>query len=156
MIDSVLNGRPGTSMAGWHTRLSPQQAASVVDYVRNTFMRSAGAPAAVGSVQAARPRGNFAAGRLLYESNCTPCHGAAGDGAGPRAYFIFPKPRDFTSPAARLALDPARLFAAVRDGVAGREMPAWGKVLTDQQTADVSAYVYRAFVKPERATAKRP
>ena len=31
-------------------------------------------------------------------------------------------------------------------GVQGREMPAWGTVLTDQQIADVSQYVYDTFV----------
>lgn len=162
MIDSVLNGLPGTAMAGWRTRLSHEQAASVVDYVRNTFMHGASAPVANirphaggAPANASRPRGNFAAGKKLYDANCTPCHGVDGDGKGPRAYFIFPKPRDFTSEQVRLALDPAHLFVAVRDGVAGREMPAWGKVLNDQQIADVGAYVYGAFIKPDGAAGKR-
>lgn len=162
MIDSVVNGRPGTAMAGWRTRLSRTQAASVVDYVRNTFMNGASGPVAnlrppdrAPGASPSRPRGHFAAGKALYEANCTPCHGAEGDGKGPRAYFIFPKPRDFTSEAARIALDPARLFVAVRDGVAGREMPAWGKVLDDQQIADVGTYVYGRFIRPEGATGKR-
>jgi mono/diheme cytochrome c family protein len=162
MIDSVLNGRAGTAMAGWRTRLSRQQAEAVVDYVRNTFMSGTAAAAANAPPRnsdarpnAGRPRGNFAAGKKLYAANCTPCHGIDGDGKGPRAYFIFPKPRDFTAESARLALDPARLFVAVRDGVTGREMPAWGKVLSDQQIADVGAYVHRAFVNPDGVAADR-
>ena len=162
MIDSVLNGRPGTAMAGWRTRLAREQVESVVDYVRNTFMHGASTavanthpPAGATPASASRPRGNFAAGKQLYDANCTPCHGVGGDGAGPRAYFIFPKPRDFTSEAARLTLDPARLFVAVRDGVPGREMPAWGKVLSDQQIADVGTYVYRTFVKADGAASVR-
>lgn len=159
MIESVLNGRPGTAMAGWRTRLSHAQAASVVDYVRSTFMSGGTAPATTGHVPSSaptnKPRGNFAAGKKLYDANCTPCHGAGGDGNGPRAYFISPRPRDFTSEAARLALDPARLFVAVRDGVAGREMPAWGKVLDEQQIADVGAYVYDSFIKPQSARGQR-
>ena len=163
MVDSVLNGRPGTAMVGWKSRLSPEQAAAIVDYIRSSFMREGTAPAhasqaapgphaqARDTTAAARetlPRGNAGRGRLLYMANCSTCHGAEGKGNGPRAYFIYPRPRDFTSAAAREKLNEATLFHAVRDGVQGKEMPAWGKVLNNQQIADVSAFVSRTFLQP--------
>lgn len=38
-----------------------------------------------------------AAGQALYAANCTACHGKAGDGKGPAAIALKPKPADFTS-----------------------------------------------------------
>ena len=47
------------------------------------------------------------------------------------------------------------LFAAVGNGRNGTEMPAWNKVLNDQQIADVSEYVFQSFIldtaQPQRA-----
>jgi len=37
-----------------------------------------------------------AAGRTLYLHECSACHGERGDGAGPAAQFLEPRPRDFT------------------------------------------------------------
>lgn len=163
MLVSVLEGRPGTAMAGWKTRLSREQAEAIVDYVRTSLMHAPAAATRPGYAKATpnsiqNARGEFARGRALFDANCAICHGADGDGKGPRAYFIFPKPRDFTSEAARLALSRTALLNAVRNGVQGREMPAWGKVLTEQQLADVSEYVYLAFVRPrgDRRATRQP
>lgn len=168
MIDSVLNGRPGTAMVGWKTRLSAQQAAAIVDYIRGNFMRQASAapahgsarresaPVAATAVQAVAtlriPRGNAQRGVALYMANCSTCHGVEGKGNGPRAYFIFPRPRDFTSAEARAKLDSTTLFNAVKEGVPGKEMPAWGRVFSHQQIADVSAFVTRSFLHPATRT----
>jgi mono/diheme cytochrome c family protein len=93
-------------------------------------------------------RGDAAAGRRFYEANCATCHGVQGDGQGPRAYFINPKPRVFTSEAARAALSRPALFAATSAGRRGTEMPAWEKVLSPQEIADVAEYVFVAFIQP--------
>jgi mono/diheme cytochrome c family protein len=79
-------------------------------------------------------------------ANCAACHGARGDGAGPRAYFINPRPRNFVEEASRARFDRPALYAAVSDGRVGTEMPAWSKVATAQQRADVSEYVFQTFV----------
>lgn len=164
MIDSVLNGRPGTAMVGWKTRLSSEQAAAVVDYIRANFMHGSDGitpPARADSTPAAAPRaerpiniprGSVKRGMALYMANCSTCHGVEGKGNGPRAYFIFPRPRDFTSAEARAKLDSTTLFHAVKDGVLGKEMPAWGKVWNHQQIADVSAFVMRSFLQTSTRT----
>lgn len=166
MIASVTYGRPGTAMAAFGSQLSADDVGVVVDYIRKMFMKvadegtavaqargdamgggNAGAPAV--EVAAQYPdglQGDPATGEAYYLQNCTACHGAAGDGNGPRAYFIFPKPRNFIHPSARGTFDRGRLFRAIKEGVAGREMPAWGKVLSDQQIADVAEYVFEAFI----------
>ncbi len=164
MIAAVSFGRPGTPMPGFSTQLKPRQIEAVVDYVRATFMsdgRTQGDPTtdarhiAFGSYHSAPMplglTGDPARGNAFYLSNCVECHGAAGDGAGPRAYFIFPRPRNFLDSATRQTLNRPRLFEGIKQGVVGKEMPAWEKVLDDQAIADISEYVYQAFIRPSDA-----
>lgn len=165
MIAAVTHGRPGTAMAAFGSRLGASDIEAVVDYIRAAFMRPGARPgiahtAAMDDKQAsgidmtaALPglSGDPQIGKALYLQNCTACHGADGDGKGPRAYFIFPKPRNFRHPAARATFNRLALFAAIKQGVVGREMPAWGKVLDDQQIADISEFVFQTFIqKPEK------
>lgn len=37
-------------------------------------------------------------GKTLFEQNCTPCHGPTGEGNGPAAVTLNPRPRNFTQP----------------------------------------------------------
>jgi len=94
--------------------------------------------------------GNPDAGRALYLANCVPCHGVKGDGQGPRAYFILPRPRDFRHPSSRASFNRPRLFASISQGKTGSEMPAWEKVLTPQQIADIGEHVLREYIRPDR------
>src|SRR5215467_9169413 len=41
--------------------------------------------------------GDATAGKAVYERKCLLCHGEKGDGKGPAAELLDPKPRDFTS-----------------------------------------------------------
>ena len=168
MIASVTAGRPGTPMPGFGTQLSIEQIMAVVDYVRSEFMamKDAGSSQGpllpgntdygpIGSVEPPREQppaeqqGDAAQGALLYAQNCVDCHGANGGGDGPRAYFIFPKPRNFNDPTTRDYLTRENLYNGIKFGVVGKEMPAWGKVLSDGQIADLTEYVYRQFISIE-------
>lgn len=105
-----------------------------------------------GDMTAPFPRGlvgDAAKGKVFYENNCAECHGLKGDGEGPRAYFINPKPKNFTSPKARVEFNRPHLHSAIAVGVKGREMAAWSKVIDDQQIADVAEYVFMAFIQPD-------
>ncbi len=93
-------------------------------------------------------QGNVAAGRKFYDANCATCHGVKGDGQGPRAYFINPKPRVFTSAESRALFNRPAIYAGVSAGKRGTEMPAWDKVLSPQEMADVSEYTFRSFIQP--------
>jgi len=153
MINSVAYGRPGTPMPGFATQLDSAQIELVVDYIRQTFMQAKPEIPAAGAYHD-QPlpgglRGVVDRGRANYIANCVACHGINGDGAGPRAYFIFPRPRNFNESATRQVLNRPALFRGIRDGVAGREMPAWGKVLGDQDIADIAEYVYQEFIRGE-------
>ena len=90
--------------------------------------------------------GDPARGGTLFAESCVACHGPRGDGRGPRAYFIYPRPLSFVARENRPRLNRPDLFNSIKHGVRGREMPAWGKVLTDQEVADVAEYVFAAFV----------
>jgi mono/diheme cytochrome c family protein len=152
MIVSVANGRPGTPMPGFASQLSREQIEGIVDYVRARFMSGAGdATTALDGNYHDRPfpndlTGQFERGSALYYANCAECHGTAGDGNGRRAYFIFPKPRNFLDPATQQIFNRPRLYSGVADGVIGKEMPAWSKVFSDQDIADVAEFVYREFI----------
>lgn len=171
MIASVTVGRPGTPMPGFGTQLSIPEITAVVDWVRAEFMTSeeqvSTSPRGTrlpgnteyGPIGQAQPRdavpgdyaGDPARGAVLYAQNCVDCHGANGSGDGPRAYFIFPKPRNFRDPTTREYLDQRNLYNGIKFGVVGKEMPAWGKVLSDTQIADLTEYVYHQFIAPDSA-----
>lgn len=93
-------------------------------------------------------QGNAVRGKELYINNCATCHGEGGDGRGPRAYFINPKPRNFLHTASRASLNRPALQRIISKGKLRTEMPAWEKVLNAQQIADVGEYVFTAFIQP--------
>jgi mono/diheme cytochrome c family protein len=100
-------------------------------------------------------KGNFAKGADFFIHNCATCHGAKGDGNGPRAYFITPPPRNFLLDASRKRLNRPVIFEAVTNGRLGTNMPAWGKVLNNQEIADVAEFVFQNFIQPSQL-AKTP
>jgi DMSO reductase family type II enzyme heme b subunit len=86
------------------------------------------------------------AGKAVYERKCMLCHGDKGDGKGPAAELLLPKPRDFTrglfkirSTANKTPTD-QDLFRIVSDGMPGTSMPAW-EVLPERDRRNVVAYV---------------
>lgn len=167
MLVSVTNGRPNTAMAGFAGRLRADEIQAVVDYVRAALM----VPVTDG-VSGTRARGdrsnqlahtdsqqvpfangltgNISRGEKMYMATCATCHGAKGDGKGPRAYFIRPKPRNFIDPAFRASFNRPALYSAVANGRLGTEMPAWSKVLNEQEMVDVSEFVFRRFIRPAK------
>lgn len=167
MIDSVTNGRPNTAMAGFAERLPAADIQAIVDYVRAALMvptthgvsgtrahggrgNDAGDKTAQAQPFTNGLSGNVQRGEKMYMATCATCHGAKGDGKGPRAYFIRPKPRNFIDPAFRAGYNRPALYAAVANGRLGTEMPAWSKVLTDQEMTDVSEFVFVRFIRPSR------
>lgn len=100
-------------------------------------------------------KGDLEKGKAFYMDNCAECHGKAGDGQGPRAYFIRPVPRNFLDERSRATLNRPTIYAATYFGRQGTEMPAWSKVLSDQEIANVSEFVFQAFIESgQKAAAK--
>src|SRR3569623_397168 len=160
MITSVTYGRPGTAMMSFRKRLSAEEIETVVDYIRTNFFMKGPAPAAPHpeSVQAdmslpfpGNLKGDVGKGKEFFEHNCFTCHGLEGNGQGPRAKFITPRPRNFLAMVSRLRLNRPAVFNAVHEGLRGTVLPAWGRVLSDQEIANVAEYVFTAFVHPAAA-----
>lgn len=164
MVKSVSYGRPETAMTGWKNRLSDQQIEVVVDYVINSFMAGSNTEKQQQTAVSATAEntradmvlplpdalvGDYQRGAALYMVNCATCHGETGDGRGPRAYFINPKPRNFLHTSSRATFNLPALYTAVAKGKLRSEMPAWEKVLEPQQIADVSQFVFQQFILPQ-------
>lgn len=75
-----------------------------------------------------------ARGVEVFAANCASCHGAAGDGSG------FPGAANFTDVGFMRQRKPAEFFEAIRDGVEGTAMPAWGATLSEMEIWDVLYY----------------
>ena len=117
------------------------------------------APARV--TRAAAPAPQADGGQAIYETRCAVCHGSEGDGTGPGAEFLDPRPRDFrrgwykirTTASGQLATD-ADLFKVIANGMPGTTMPAWGDVLSEDEIGDVAAYIKTFSRRYEREEPK--
>lgn len=96
-------------------------------------------------VPAGSPKVQLAAGKQVYERYCAGCHGVKGDGKGPAAIFLDPKPRDFTSGKFKFASVPSGklprdedLHRTIVNGLAGTSMPAWPLIPEYQRQALVA------------------
>ncbi len=83
-------------------------------------------------------------GKQVYLRRCVGCHGEKGDGKGPSARFLNPKPRDFTSgifkfrstvgDANSLPSD-EDLFITISHGLWGTAMPPWYDISAQERLA---------------------
>lgn len=83
----------------------------------------------------------LAEGKEIYEANCAGCHGVAGDGAGPAAAALTPKPRNFVAWELKYGSDDASITKTLENGVAGTAMPPWKATLNNDQMKAVIAYI---------------
>lgn len=76
-------------------------------------------------------------GKQIYLTNCIGCHGINGDGNGPAAEFMEPKPFNFTNPQVQQQHSEGQYYHFLLLGLPGSAMPAWGDYLTVQDIWDV-------------------
>jgi mono/diheme cytochrome c family protein len=85
--------------------------------------------------QVAALTGTASAGQALYASTCASCHGANGKGTGSGVDLFEP-----------LKNDPAtEIIETILNGKTGTAMSAYKTVLTNQQVADLYAYMKATF-----------
>ena len=91
--------------------------------------------------------GSLSAGRAVYDQHCAACHGATGDGNGPAAVWLYPKPRNFSAGQFKIKSTPGQalptdedLLQSVARGLPGSSMPSFS-YLTEQEQRDVVQYV---------------
>ncbi|MBL8793667.1 MAG: cytochrome c [Planctomycetia bacterium] len=101
----------------------------------------------------------LATGSLLYRQHCLHCHGLAGDGRGPTAFWINPHPRDYrpglykfisiSDPQGReMRASKEDLARTVRRGLDGTAMPAFS-TLSDEELSAITAYVIHLSIRGE-------
>lgn len=97
-------------------------------------------------------------GREAFLNRCSGCHGVNGDGNGPAAPMLSPRPRNLVSGAFKLRSTPGGVLPTVSDllrtldqGIPGSAMPSF-KELPDQEKLALVAYV-RAL-RPEFASTR--
>jgi high-affinity iron transporter len=86
------------------------------------------------------------AGKIVYETNCKVCHGAAGQGDGPLAPQLNPKPAvlanpEITGDASTVAYDNFKIISV---GIGGTPMMGWAETLSEAEIWNVTYYI-RSF-----------
>ncbi len=86
-------------------------------------------------------------GYSLYRRHCLHCHGVSGDGAGPTAPYLYPRPRDYRPGIFKFTSTglnkPTRddLRKTLLYGIAGTSMPAFDAMLSADEIDQVVEYV---------------
>jgi len=83
----------------------------------------------------------------LYQSNCAACHGATGDGNGPQAAALDPRPTNFQDHARHFGRSVYGLYNTISLGVEGTSMPAFGNLRAEERWA--LAFFVSQFVSTE-------
>lgn len=86
-------------------------------------------------------------GYALYSRYCTQCHGINGDGNGPAAAYLNPKPRNYTQGIFKFTSTPygmkprrADIVRTIRKGITGTSMPSFDR-FSDEDIEAVVDYV---------------
>lgn len=86
-------------------------------------------------------------GQQVYQKRCVQCHGVSGDGAGPVAASMYPRPRDYRKGVFKFTSTPfgskplrSDLVRTVTIGVRGTSMPSF-KLLPPEEIEAVVDYV---------------
>ncbi len=96
-------------------------------------------------------------GKNLYEGACLPCHGVEGDGSGPAAEALNPKPKDLTTgwykfrstPHGQMPTD-EDIVETISKGVPGTTMPSFERIFDESEILDIVEYIKKFTDRFER------
>ncbi len=107
-----------------------------------------------------RPSDEGDTGQIVYLRYCSGCHGVHGDGQGPGAPYLTPRPRDFTKGIYKFTSTPAGspplpedLLRTITEGLHGTSMPAW-RLIPQNERESVVRYVLAFHTEWELRTAE--
>ncbi|MCB9764644.1 MAG: cytochrome c [Alphaproteobacteria bacterium] len=86
-------------------------------------------------------------GKALYTANCMACHGAKGDGNGPAAIALDPKPRSFSDAAFWEGKTNEDIKKVIKTGKPGTAMAPFPQ-LSDADVAALTTYLRTFEPKP--------
>lgn len=84
----------------------------------------------------------LALAETLYNKNCAACHGQYGGGDGPAADTTAEKPVAFSDPAYMFEMRGDVLYAKIRRGGMGTDMPNFGTLFTQEETWALVDYLW--------------
>ncbi len=102
---------------------------------------------ATGVATAPRHWPSLARGKQVFEANCVSCHGTTGDGRGPAAQALTPKPTDFLDATRMAAVSPLSAFGAVKLGIQNTAMQGF-PALSEEELWAVAFYVVSLRLSP--------
>lgn len=112
-----------------------------------TLVSALKAAPAAGDTVAIGGGGILKTGRVLYQRHCSHCHGTAGDGNGPTAQYLIPRPRDyrhgtfkFKSTNDQSRASRGDLARIIKQGIPGTYMPSF-LLLADMDVHALVEYV---------------
>lgn len=98
-------------------------------------------------IEDGEPQPDLSLGQTIYQERCVQCHGVTGDGNGPSAKFMYPRPRDYRKGVFKFSSTPygyrplrEDLLRTVRQGIRGTSMPGFS-LLPDQEQQAVVDYI---------------
>src|ERR1700694_1617720 len=105
---------------------------------------------------------NTPPGQRTYARHCAVCHGPNGQGNGPAAPSLIPRPRDFTLGQFKYKSTPAGqppsesdLIRTVREGLHASAMPYFGDLLSETEIREVVAHIRSLVPSSGRAPEAR-
>ncbi len=132
LLSQVLwNGKRGTAMPAWRT-LPQQDLSALAAYVLSFHPIAKADEVSPESLQ----RGN-----LVFQQNCAPCHGAAGDGKGAAASTLIPEPANFRLKQPNFDY----ILHVLSDGIPGTGMPAWKAQISEHDREALANFVRSLF-----------
>ena len=98
-----------------------------------------------------------AKGQAVFKANCVPCHGETGDGNGPAAAALNPKPRNLKTEAFKQGDKPEQVFETVTKGIQGTTMAPWGHLPEEDRWGAVYVVLelHKGAPKSKPAPAKK-
>ncbi|MDO8683401.1 MAG: cbb3-type cytochrome c oxidase subunit II [Armatimonadota bacterium] len=92
---------------------------------------------------------SVARGEKIYQDYCIGCHGPVGDGNGPAAKYLEPRPVNFTTLKRHLVEGKyigGILYYQIMNGITGTAMPYFKKDLESAKIWDVGNYIEKNFI----------
>ena len=92
----------------------------------------------------------IAAGKIVYENTCLPCHGEAAQGDGPAAQFIVPPPKPLIVNG-KVSVPDGVAFWVITNGIDGTGMASLSDAVTEPERWQVIRFL-QAMAKGEATT----
>jgi mono/diheme cytochrome c family protein len=142
--DAIRHGVPGTAMPAFGNIIDDTAAQRLFAWVRTTFIGGAREAIPPRKIPAKNPVAysaeSVARGKATFANRCYGCHGRIGDGKGPNAPEMLPRPRNLTNHLFFEKLPDTRLFESITYGIVGTGMPPWD-FLPDEQRWELVNFV---------------